>query len=296
MNRYLIIIASLVVLTIAVGMYAAVSRESPEAQCAQMTKDPRSAQNRFSGLELSAIKSKRAIKVCSLAMRSNPKNPQIIYSLARAYDSKNDTNNALKYYEMAAEQGVHLAYASMGDIHWLGRNGTRDLNTGLLYYRWAAKHGEPAGLTALGYLGFFGETPHVTPGNAVVFLKDAVKLGDPLAMALLGMSFHLGFGQEPNLALAKHWYERAAGAAGAAGAGSAAASFILAIMLISESSDYDKIPDDAMRLLTKAAEGGDVNAQEFFARSYLMGDGVERNLAKAAFWSWKAIVQRLSEL
>ncbi|MCT4654537.1 MAG: hypothetical protein N4A65_01875 [Cohaesibacter sp.] len=119
--------------------------------------------------------------------------------------------------------------------------------------------------------------------NALVYLKRAAYAGDPASMMDMAMVLETGQGAEKNLAKARDWLQKAADL------GSAEAHFLLAQMLVRNSSkDSVTEAESVFRHYYQAARMDDVDAQKALAHYYRFAGKVRDDNGQATTWYKRA--------
>ena len=108
--------------------------------------------------------------------------------------------------------------------------------------------------------------------------------GDASAQMQLGFFYEMGYGTEPDMALAANWYRKAAEQ------DNASAQYSLG-ELYYRGEGVDRDPAEAVRWFRKAAAQGNRNAQSYLAEAYFAGTGVPQDDAKSARWAERAAEQ-----
>ena len=213
--------------------------------------------------------------------------------------TKENLNNAVKYYHQAAELGYAPAMCSLG-LYYLYdydlSKRERDLNAIKWFFK-AAKLGNIRALEILISLRksdyYFDCGLKKNEAKIFQYCRKAAEQGNTDAMCLLGDCCLAGIGVEKNNAEAIQWYRKAAEL------GNVEAQFNLGTFYeIGIHVEEDMA--EAVKWYRKAAEQGDeytqVEAQIALGDCYYDGDGVEENRAEAIRWWRKAKEQKFHDL
>ncbi len=222
---------------------------------------------------------------------------------------------AVKWYELAANNGHVWAMLNLAFIYANGTLGTPDYekalawfekagagnppkhylgagNLGIFLYRGIGTKADPARANALFaqyknddiicYLGHIGQCPDksVTFEQALELLKLwAEKKKDPHAQYLLGLRYEYGHGVKPSLKQAMSWYKRAAEKK------HPAANFRIGYLYQNYWREFDleylEYMPKALKFYTIGAEGGNADALAAMGYCYTAGMGIKRNSSTA---------------
>ncbi len=177
---------------------------------------------------------------------------------------------AFKWYRMAAEQGLSAAQ--------------NDLSKGLKWIRKVAERGEPAAQFVIGRMYLDGEGVGRDYAVALGWIGKSARNGYPPAQYHLAMMTKNGQGTEIDNNEALKWLTRAADN------GFATAQYELAAWYYNgQAWNYSGQVDKAdmvkgREYMLKAAQGGDLKAQEAMFRINQTGSGGEINTVRAYMW------------
>jgi len=185
--------------------------------------------------------------------------PGAMFNLGQSYATgavlPQDDALAFQWYESAADTGLPRAQAVLGQFYEIGRGVPREMDRAIALYRQAAEAGEPAAMQQLGRLAASGALDgKLAPQRAVPWAAAAAAAGN---------------------AEAQNWLSARAedGTHGAAGA--------LGQLLL----DTPERQAEALALITRAAEAGDVPAQALLGQAYASGDhGLAQDYVAAHTW------------
>jgi uncharacterized protein len=183
-----------------------------------------------------------------------------------------DTGEALKWFRLAADQGVAEAFSNIGAIYMSGDGVAPNLEEGIKFTRLAAERGVPAAQLNLGtaYRAGKGVTADEVEGYRLIELAANQGYGPA--------QYHLG-----QLYFAKRREEAAKWFILAASNGDVGSQSELGFMY----ANGWGVPLDmkkAAEWSRLAAEKGDTQAQVRLGNHYATGDGVEKNYSEAMKW------------
>jgi len=185
-----------------------------------------------------------------------------------------DVAEAVKYYQMAAEQGYAPAQSNLGAMYLKGRGVTLDPFAAVRWVRLAADQGYGPAEKLLG--DFYAQGIGVTADGAEavkLFLRASVKdLAD--AQNSLGIHYATGNGVEKDLVRAFMWFSVAASKGH-----------------LDADNNKDRVPLDVnteVVMLITAAAADQVDAQRDLAIRLHGGNGIEQDTEAARFWLHKA--------
>lgn len=166
--------------------------------------------------------------------------------------------NARRIWEALDARSFGEAAFNLGLLYEDGLGVEKDIDRALAYYRRGAANGSVKAVFRLGIVYWLG-TPDVPKNEAEGrrYLSLAAANGDQEAARYLSQA-SLPAGSEPD------------------------------VLVAVDRAMAEGRPDDAVRLLVEAADGGIARAQTRLAWHYETGRAVERNLEKAAFWFQRA--------
>jgi TPR repeat protein len=111
----------------------------------------------IAGVALSKIDANTAIAACDAAIAAEPKNPRLLFQMARASFAAKDYDKAREFYERAASRGYAAAQLYLADLHERGLGGApKDDIEAARLTKLAADQGNPAAQNHLGTLYALG--------------------------------------------------------------------------------------------------------------------------------------------
>ncbi|MDO9418535.1 caspase family protein [Pararhizobium sp.] len=124
--------------------------------------------------------------------------------------TRQDYNEAVKWYQLSANQGYANAMATMGWFYREGLGVTKDLNLSLEWYRKGAEAGDSNAMSSLGWAYQNGLGTAQDYIEAKVWYEKAAAAGDYYSMAVIGWLYDVGNGVAQDYVQARTWYEKAA--------------------------------------------------------------------------------------
>jgi len=118
---------------------------------------------------------------------------------------------ALELFESLANDGDVSAYAQIGNLLELGKDGVEvDLDMARRWYMRAIEEDNcDAGYIGLAKMALRGFTDAGTPDDAIEYLRIASDVGNPEALTLLGMMYYFGEHVSEDLDCAAQYFEKA---------------------------------------------------------------------------------------
>ncbi|MBJ6724387.1 tetratricopeptide repeat protein [Geomesophilobacter sediminis] len=117
--------------------------------------------------------------------------PASQFQLGVAYDrgveTKQDLQEAAKWYRAAAEQGYAEAQNSLGSLYQAGEGVPKDYQLARMWYQKAADQGNVSAKNSLAYLYDLGLGVSTSPKTAARLYREAAELGEVRAMLNLGI-------------------------------------------------------------------------------------------------------------
>jgi uncharacterized protein len=174
-------------------------------------------------MNLSSAKSKSSLKIFSKQTFSQLKEKadegQMIaqFALACCYAQgkgvERSLSEAIKYYQMAADQGVEDAWLPLGDIH--KAEGLEELaqqcyQGAFNYYKKSAEHNNAASQAIIGTFFENGIGTPVDLQEAVNYYRLSANQKNPRGQYLLGRCYEYGHGVEQSIENAIHYYKLSA--------------------------------------------------------------------------------------
>ncbi|MFC3075903.1 caspase family protein [Shinella pollutisoli] len=126
--------------------------------------------------------------------------------------TRQDYNEAVRWYQQSANQGYANAMATMGWFHREGLGVPQDYVQSLAWYRKAADAGDANAMSSLGWAYQNGLGTAQDYAEAKVWYEKAANVGDSYSMASLAWLYDVGNGVKQDYVEARYWYEKAANA------------------------------------------------------------------------------------
>ena len=117
------------------------------------------------------------------------KNIEIQFLLGAHYHKKQDFDEALKFYELAAKQGYYLSQYNLGLMLYKGE-GKTDYEMARKYIKLAADQGFDSAQYTLGFMFYYGRGGKTDYEMAREYFKLAADQGYPGAQHMLDMTLH----------------------------------------------------------------------------------------------------------
>ena len=185
-------------------------------------------------------------------------------------------NEAFKWFQKAADNGVTDAYAFLGAMYCNGQGVAQNFNEAFKWFQKAAENGAAAAYDVLGDMYYNGQGVAQNYNEAFKWFQKAADNGVASAFAYLGEMYYAGDGVAQNYNEAFKWFQKAAdnGITGIYGA--------LADMFYTGKGgikDYSKAKNYAELAIKN--DTLDIVGHRILAKLYIHGYGVEKNIAKA---------------
>ena len=129
--------------------------------------------------------------------------------------TRQDYNEAVRWYQQSANQGYANAMATMGWFYREGLGLPQDYVQSLNWYRKAAEAGDANAMSSLGWAYQNGLGTPQNYAEAKVWYEKAANIGDSYSMASLAWLYDVGNGVKQDYVEARYWYEKAANAGSA---------------------------------------------------------------------------------
>jgi uncharacterized protein len=195
-----------------------------------------------------------------------------------------DSDAAVKWYRLAAQQGNTKAQTNLGVMYVNGNGVPKDYDEAVKWYRLAAKQGDAKAQAKLGLMYTLGYGVPKDYDEAVKWFRLAAKQGDALGEFDLGLMYALGQGVPKDGKEAFKWYQLAAAQ------GDAQAQTMLGSMY-ENGGDVPKDNKEAFRWFRLAAEQGDAIGEGQLGIMYENGLGVPEDDKEAIRWYRLAAAQ-----
>ena len=184
------------------------------------------------------------------------------------------------YYKISKKSNIENSWNfseelyKIGEEYYYGTNGRiqNDIKA-IENYEKAAKFGHIEAIYSLGWLYYWGRGVQQDVKKAFQYFINAAMQGHIFAQRYIGECYHNGWGVQSDEAKSYAWYLKAAEQ------GDAESAFWVALYYF---NNNDK--ENAFWWHLRAARGGYAPSQIAVAGSYILGQGVEINYAKAKEW------------
>jgi TPR repeat protein len=173
-----------------------------------------------------------------------------------------DYAEAVKWYRLAAEQGLATAEFGLGVMYESGQGVAPDSAEAVKWYRLAATQGYANAQANLGFMYDIGKGVKQDYAEVIRWYRLAAEQGDARAQSNLGIKYASGQGVKQDYAEAIKWYRLAAAQ------GFANAQYGLGIMY-ANGQGVPKDLNEAQRLLKLAADQNVAGAAKFLAEVQL---------------------------
>jgi TPR repeat protein len=216
-----------------------------------------------------------------LARAAGRHTPFAQYNLGACYNDgtgvAQDYAEALRWYRLAADQGLGNAQFNIGVYYTDGIGVARDDAEAVRWYRLAADQGNASAQCNLGMCYAKGAGIAQDDREAVRWYRLSADQGDATAQANLGTRYQKGAGVAKDEAAAARWY-RLAGEQGNVNAQ------INLSLCYQNGTGVAHDDAEVLRWNRLAADQGDANAQFRVGLCYARGTGVAQNEAEAIRW------------
>lgn len=249
--------------------------------CDRLATHPENEDNpsRFNGGFAVVSDVDATVEICARALKNYPKNPRMMYHLARALywrRGPGDWDAAHEALTEAATLRYPPALMMLGNLNYFGHGVPRNHTNALQFYQLAAERGHAIAGAALAYMSFMGQGLDAPdPFRGIAFLKPASENPTPTARAYLGAIglYSADFEIDANLAVS---ILESGGVAG----------HYLAYDLLGEAFEHGtpRAKKDVARALgyfRRAANLGSPTANAKLGFYYANGWGVPRDMATA---------------
>lgn len=175
---------------------------------------------------------------------------------------------AIKYYELAADQGNIQALESLGTAFSKGSMVQKDTKKAIEYLEKAISLGSSQGLHTLGYMYLNGNGVSKDMSKAIEYFKSSAEKGNPDSMNSLGVLYMNGQGVKKDYRLADKYFRQAAAM------GHAPALFNLGVMYF-EGLGLPRNCQVALELFQKVKERGELAKIILRAYSFYRSGDIE---------------------
>ena len=190
---------------------------------------------------------------------------------------KKDYAEAVKWFRLAAEQELAKAQLMLGFCYDNGVGVNKDAAEAVKWYREAADQGLAEAQYRLGCKYYFGEGVNKDAAEAVKWFRLAAEQGYDATQYNLGVCYAKGIGVNKDAAEAVKWYQMAAEQ------GYAKAQYNLGVCY-EKGEGVNKNTAEAVKWYQLAAEQGLVEAQYNLGICYINGEGVNKDATEAVKW------------
>ncbi|MCB0510146.1 MAG: SEL1-like repeat protein [Bacteroidetes bacterium] len=201
--------------------------------------------------------------------------------LGASYFDNKDYENAIKWWQMAANQGHALSQYYLARMYIQGIGIPKDDNKAFDLYLLAAKQNYAEAQNIIGFLYDNGHGVKQNEKEAFHWFQKAANNGNAEAQFNLGNFYRIGRGTEVDLAKAIEWYGKSAKN------GYNGAQFELGKMYL-EGNGVSKNIEKSIALFQLAAKQNLPIAQNALGMIYQKGLGVEVDYQKAETWYTKS--------
>ena len=195
---------------------------------------------------------------------------------SNGYGVSKNMEEAAKWYRKAAEQGLSTAQCSLGFCYFLGDGVRQDYTEAVNWYRKAAEQGLSTAQCSLGNCYYLGDGVRQDYTEAVKWYRKAAEQNNANAFASLGDAYLDGKGVVQDKREAEKWLLKAA------------EQNVDCFFSLGQLYFLEKNYNEAMKWFRKAADNGDVSAQQCLGLCYKDG---YNNYDEAMKWFRKAADQ-----
>jgi TPR repeat protein len=204
-------------------------------------------------------------------------NPQAQYELGLYFVTPNegeiDVDKAFFWFSKSANQGFADAQYRLGNFYETIKS---DITNAILWYKAAAEQGHIEAQSTLGYCFECGHGVEENAIEAVKWHKKAAEQGNAIAQSNLARCYEQGRGIDRNLSEAIKWYEASAECGYHI---QGVLNDLGVFYLTGNGVEIDE--SKAVYWLSKAVENDEIPSFANLGRCYLLGIGVNKDLAKA---------------
>ena len=210
------------------------------------------------------------------------------YQLGKMYNKgkgvDQDYKQAMIWYQKAADQGDSYAQNSLGWMYQKGNGVVQDYKQAVIWYQKAADQGDSYAQANLANMYEYGKGVDQDYKQAVIWYQKAADQGHTYAQTSLGYRYEKGSGVVQDYKQAVIWYQKAADQ------GDSFAQTALGKMH-EYGKGFTKDYKQAVIWYQKAADQGDSYAQYYLGRMYKNGSGVTKDFEQTVAWYQKAADQ-----
>lgn len=259
-----------------------------EHQCDRLAADPVDYERAAPLVDYLTFMPEQAAAACRNAVAAYPDEPRFRLQLGRALLALRKFDEAKETLQAAADRGYAAANLYLGRISESGSNGAGIVEQAFEYYRAAAEQGHQDAQILVGLAYRDGKGREADPEQAFHWFKQAADQGNPRANFLLAAMYagEAHNAVDPALKV-QHSRMAAEHAAVAAEAGMPGAQFILANHYLL-GVGLDKNLAKGLELLKAAAEQGHRVAGIRLGHRYMRGEDVPHDREQAIYWFCRA--------
>lgn len=227
-----------------------------------------------------------AVKWFTLAAQQGVSEAQFNLGLtyAKGQGVPQDLAQALKYFTQSAQQGFVPAQFKVAQAYASGQGVDQDLTVAAYWYDQAAQHNHASAQYRLGLMYLQGQGVNAQAKLGFKYVKAAAANNLPEAQLALASLYERGYGVEAAPAAAAYWYAQAAAQ------GLVEAQVKLG-NLYAQGRGVPQNYEHAIEWFTKAAEQEDMDAQFNLGAMYYQGQGVPKDIKTAVMWYSRAAQQ-----
>lgn len=190
---------------------------------------------------------------------------------------KTEPENAMKWYQRAANLGVPRAMVALGQLYANERGPHFDLGLAFDWFSNAAARGDIGAKYLIAECLFYGKGVARDQNKAVQLLSEAAAFNHPNAIDLLGTCYLKGIGVPQNLDKAFELFQRGSQLGNDYSTGNLGILYLKGL-------GVPKQPRKAVALFKTGAEHGNESCMNFYAMALESGTGVEADVAEARRW------------
>jgi len=180
-------------------------------QCDILAAHPDDPKKLAKGVVWNQLDAMAALDACALEINRQPSNARIQYQYARTLDKQELYNEAVAWYQKAAQQDYAAAQNSLGYAYEWGQGIAMNMQDALRWYRQAAEQGHAQAQNNLGTMYDYGKGVDNNEKQATYWYQKAAEQGNSNAQRNLGLMYSKGVGGvKQNDKTAFQWYLKAA--------------------------------------------------------------------------------------
>lgn len=187
-----------------------VAGELEVTQCDTLAAHPDDPKKVTRGVAWGHLDALAALDACALEINRQPSNVRIQYQYARVLDKQELYNEAVVWYQKAAQHGYAAAQNSLGYAYEWGQGIEMNMQHALRWYRQAAEQGHAQAQNNLGTMYDYGKGVDDDEKKATYWYQKSAEQGNSAAQRNLGLKFSKGGGVKQNDETAFEWFLKAA--------------------------------------------------------------------------------------